>query len=83
VGWIFLLYSLAIRSSLHFEQALACSTSLMQRVQSFNRRTMDLISAKVYGFYALLQEKAGNLADLRGTRFCWCKNARLGKPAMR
>jgi hypothetical protein len=46
-------------------QALACSHVLLQRCQSFNRRTMDQLTAKVLSVWALLQEQAGRIAELR------------------
>jgi 26S proteasome regulatory subunit N3 len=47
--------------------SLACSSELLARIQSFNRRTLDQISARAWAQYALLQERRGReaLAALR------------------
>lgn len=49
------------------DQALACVNSLYAFIQKQNRRTLDLIAAKVTYYYALLNERAGKLHELRPT----------------
>lgn len=49
------------------EEASQCSTSLVDRLvqPTFNRRTLDLISARAYGYYSLSFERCQKLDQIR------------------
>jgi hypothetical protein len=41
------------------------ATSLLRLLQSFNRRTLDLLSARVFFLYSLAYERVGHLDKIR------------------
>lgn len=49
------------------QQAADNVAGLVQTVQSANRRTLDLISAKLFFYYTLANELLGKLAEIRST----------------
>lgn len=49
------------------EQSLPCSLVLIERLGSWNRRTLDLIAERVYFFTSWAHERAGKLSSLRAT----------------
>lgn len=48
------------------EVAATCAKNLVDFVQPLNRRSMDVVSAKVYYFYCLTHESLGQLDSIRG-----------------
>ena len=46
-------------------QAQACADKLMEKVAQLNSRTLDLISAKCFFYYARVYELRGDLAGIR------------------
>jgi hypothetical protein len=46
-------------------ESITAITSLVNYIQSLNRRTIDLLSARVYSLWSLAYEKVGRLADIR------------------
>lgn len=62
------IFNLTITTLLKYDltiDAAWASTMLIERVTSFNRRSMDIISSKSYFYYSLAHEKLGRLADIR------------------
>ena len=47
--------------------AIQLSGICLQRLSSFNRRTLDAFAAKVYFYYSLAHERFGNIRDARQT----------------
>lgn len=48
-----------------FSQAKLCSDSLMEKLCSHNRRSLDLLSAKAYFYHSRVYELLGQLASIR------------------
>ena len=46
-------------------QAQACADALMEKVAQLNSRTLDLISARCFFYYARVYELRGELAGIR------------------
>lgn len=53
----------------HKQAALAqdLSVQAVQRLQGFNRRTLDVVAARIYSYYSLAHEKLGRLSEIRST----------------
>ena len=47
-------------------QAVKCSDSLMSKVTSHNRRTLDMLAAKCYFYHSRAYEITGQLDKIRG-----------------
>ncbi|GFS42744.1 PAM domain (PCI/PINT associated module) protein [Actinidia rufa] len=47
-------------------QAKACSSASIARLKNLNRRTIDVLAAKLYFYYSLSYELTGDLAEIRG-----------------
>jgi len=47
------------------EEAILVIDSLVDYLSTFNRRTLDPLSAKVYYYYSLVYEREGRLSDIR------------------
>lgn len=41
------------------------STTAVTRIGSFNRRTLDVLAARVYHYYSWCHESLGQLQDIR------------------
>ena len=41
------------------------ATAAVQRLGSFNRRTLDVLAARVYHYYSLAHERTGTLPTIR------------------
>lgn len=48
-----------------FLQAKDVATAAVQRLGSFNRRTLDVLAARVYHYYSLAHERTGTLPTIR------------------
>lgn len=46
-------------------QAKEVATAAVQRLGSFNRRTLDVLAARVYHYYSLAHERTGTLPTIR------------------
>merc|ERR1719476_1251675 len=44
---------------------MACASSFLPWLKSFNRRTLDIFTAKAYFYLSLAYERAGRLSELR------------------
>ncbi|KAL8128928.1 hypothetical protein V2J09_018083 [Rumex salicifolius] len=49
-----------------YNEAKVCSSASIVRLKSLNRRTLDVIASRLYFYYSLSYELAGELADIRG-----------------
>jgi len=51
----------------HLELAAKFIENRLERISqpTFNRRTLDLLTAKIYSYYSLVNERLGRLADIR------------------
>jgi len=47
------------------ERILSCANELVDKLDKWNRRTLDPLSSKVYFYYSRAYELAGRLADIR------------------
>jgi len=59
------------------EAALACAAEAVDRIKHFNRRTMDVLAARVYFYYSLVHERFGSLEDARSTLLALYRTAAL------
>lgn len=46
-------------------QAKEVAVASLQRLSAFNRRTADVLSARLYSYYSLAHERLGQLEDIR------------------
>lgn len=46
-------------------QAKACSSASIARLKNVNRRTVDVLAARLYFYYSLSYELTGDLAEIR------------------
>lgn len=60
---------LLVLSGLHMSRAqtaaLKCAKALIERANALNRRTLDALTAKAYGYYALCHQSANTLPSIR------------------
>jgi len=61
----------------HFDQAILASTSTVNRLQDFNRRTLNPLSAKAYFYYSRSYELVKKLEDIRSNLFSFYRTASL------
>lgn len=61
----------------HYDQAILASTSLVNRLQDFNRRTLNPLSAKAYFYYSRSYELVKKLEDIRSNLFSFYRTASL------
>lgn len=52
-----------------FLKAASCATTLVERLHSFNRITLNPLSAKIYFYYSYSHELINKLEDIRGYGF--------------
>lgn len=45
--------------------AVVCSTALVERIRSFNRRSLDLLASKAFFYFSLSYERIGKLENIR------------------
>ncbi|XP_065353187.1 probable 26S proteasome non-ATPase regulatory subunit 3 [Cloeon dipterum] len=64
--YIHLLVLLRLLDTNKFQEAVQCSTVLMNKVASQNRRTIDLIAAKSYYYHSRAYELTNQLNQIRG-----------------
>lgn len=63
--YIYLLSIMHLLDGKHFERARQLSTLAVERLSNFNRRTLDGIAARIYGYYSWSHEKCGQLHLVR------------------
>ncbi|KAK2665610.1 hypothetical protein Ddye_004184 [Dipteronia dyeriana] len=49
-----------------YSEAKACSSVCIARLKIINRRTVDVLAARLYFYYSLCYELTGDLAEIRG-----------------
>ncbi|KAA3462821.1 putative 26S proteasome non-ATPase regulatory subunit 3 [Gossypium australe] len=49
-----------------YNEAKACSSASIARLKNVNRRTVDVLAARLYFYYSLCYELTGDLAEIRG-----------------
>ncbi|KAF5740895.1 26S proteasome non-ATPase regulatory subunit 3 A [Tripterygium wilfordii] len=49
-----------------YNEAKACSSASIARLKSINRRTLDVLSSRLYFYYSYSYELTGDLAEIRG-----------------
>lgn len=59
------------------EDALACAEEAVDRIRQFNRRTMDVLAARVYFYYSLAYERFSSLENARVTLLALYRTAAL------
>jgi len=60
-----------------YNEAVASSSALVERLNSFNRRTLNPLSAKVYFYYSYSYEKANRLEEIRSSLLAYHRTASL------
>ena len=50
-------------------QGKECASAAINRLKTLNRRTVDVIAAKLYFFYSYIYELTDSLLDIRGWVF--------------
>eukprot|EP00271_Cylindrocystis_brebissonii_P017227 TRINITY_DN4396_c0_g1_i1.p1 TRINITY_DN4396_c0_g1~~TRINITY_DN4396_c0_g1_i1.p1 ORF type:complete len:513 (-),score=114.92 TRINITY_DN4396_c0_g1_i1:191-1729(-) len=58
-------------------EAKQCSSATVKKLQKLNRRTMDLLAARVFFYYSLAHERTNSLADIRSTLLALNRTATL------
>ncbi|KAI9180629.1 hypothetical protein LWI28_006804 [Acer negundo] len=49
-----------------YSEAKACSSACIARLKIINRRTVDVLAARLYFYYSLCYELTGDLSEIRG-----------------
>lgn len=65
-AYIHLLVLLYLIDSERYENAVKCSDQLMQKLQNYNRRTLDSLAAKCFFYHLRCYELTGKLDKIRG-----------------
>jgi hypothetical protein len=61
-------------------QTKTIATATVQRLAAFNRRSMDLVAARIYFYLSLAHERTGTLSDVRRCARAPCACATLTPP---
>lgn len=62
----YLLVTIYLIDQKQMEEAKACSSASVKRLQQLNRRTLDVPAARVYYYYSYSHELTDSLSDTRG-----------------
>lgn len=76
-AYAYLLVLLFLLDSKLNKLAKECSTAAVQRLQKFNRRTLDALAARVYFYFSLSHERTDSLAEIRSTLLALNRTATL------
>ncbi|GBG85196.1 hypothetical protein CBR_g39761 [Chara braunii] len=60
-----------------YNEAKTCSSAAVKRLQQLNRRTLDLLAARLYSYYSLSYERTDSLAEIRSTLLALHRTATL------
>ncbi|KAJ7567941.1 hypothetical protein O6H91_01G013100 [Diphasiastrum complanatum] len=60
-----------------YDKAKACSSGAIKRLQQLNRRTLDVLAARIYFYYSYSYELTNSLAEIRGTLLLLHRTATL------
>lgn len=85
--YAYVLTLLYLSDTKQWQLVKAVSTKALERLTAFNRRTMDLLSARVYFYYSLSYEHTGDLNIIRSTllalhRTCVLRHDALGQETL-
>ena len=72
-----LLVLLFLMDAGHKEAAVKCSDTLVDKLASQNRRSLDHVAGRCYFYHTLSHENIGELANIRGFLHARLKNATL------
>jgi 26S proteasome regulatory subunit N3 len=72
-----LLIALYLADKARMADAASCVDDLLTLLHSQNRRSSDLLSAKVYFYYSFFNERLGKLESIRGELLGWHRSACL------
>eukprot|EP00850_Spirogloea_muscicola_P012689 SM000083S22736 [mRNA] locus=s83:270643:273666:+ [translate_table: standard] len=61
----------------HLDEARECTVAAVQKMQAWNRRSMDLLAARIYFYYSLSFERSGRLAEIRSKLLALHRTATL------
>ncbi|GFY89799.1 PAM domain (PCI/PINT associated module) protein [Actinidia rufa] len=64
--YCYLLVLIFLIDQKRYNEAKACSSASIARLKNLNRRTIDVLAAKLYFYYSLSYELTGDLAEIRG-----------------
>ncbi|XP_058215680.1 probable 26S proteasome non-ATPase regulatory subunit 3 isoform X2 [Rhododendron vialii] len=65
--YCYLLVLIYLIDQKRYNEAKACSSASITRLKNLNRRTIDVLAARLYFYYSLSYELTGDLSDIRGT----------------
>ncbi|KAH9655124.1 26S proteasome non-ATPase regulatory subunit 3 [Citrus sinensis] len=66
--YCYLLVLIFLIDKKRYNEAKACSSASIARLKNMNRRTVDVLAARLYFYYSLCYELTGDLAEIRGAR---------------
>lgn len=75
--YVRLLVTIFLIDKKFYDEAIKASESLIERLQDFNRRTLNPLSAKAYFYYARSYELTNRLEEIRGKLFAFYRTASL------
>ncbi|KAM7259268.1 hypothetical protein ACFE04_015009 [Oxalis oulophora] len=64
--YCYLLVLIFLIDQKRYTEAKACSSASIARLKNLNRRTVDVLAARLYFYYSLSYELTGDLAEIRG-----------------
>ncbi|GFZ00515.1 PAM domain (PCI/PINT associated module) protein [Actinidia rufa] len=64
--YCYLLVLIFLIDQKRYNEAKACSSASVTRLKNLNRRTIDVLAARLYFYYSLSYELTGDLAEIRG-----------------
>ncbi|KAG5547621.1 hypothetical protein RHGRI_013347 [Rhododendron griersonianum] len=64
--YCYLLVLIYLIDQKRYNEAKACSSASITRLKNLNRRTIDVLAARLYFYYSLSYELTGDLSDIRG-----------------
>jgi len=75
--YVRLLITMYLIDKKNYDQAIQCSEQLVQRLQDWNRRTLNPLSAKAYFYYSRSYELTHRLEEIRPNLFAFYRTATL------
>eukprot|EP00270_Netrium_digitus_P009986 TRINITY_DN3070_c0_g2_i1.p1 TRINITY_DN3070_c0_g2~~TRINITY_DN3070_c0_g2_i1.p1 ORF type:complete len:479 (-),score=134.79 TRINITY_DN3070_c0_g2_i1:244-1572(-) len=63
-------------------EAKECSIAAVNRLQTFNRRTLDWVASRIYFYYSLAHERTNSLPEIRSTLLALSRTAALRHDAV-
>ncbi|CAA0827722.1 26S proteasome non-ATPase regulatory subunit 3 homolog A [Striga hermonthica] len=75
--YCYLLVLIYLIDQKRYNEAKACSSAGIARLRNVNRRTVDVLAARLYFYFSLSYELTGNLAEIRGDLLALHRTATL------